>query len=666
MKNKHWAKKFTRTQLIELFKKLDGNVFMFPRTKRDPNGAIPAGYTYLGQFLAHEMSFNISAFTDFRHSKNHHSSRTLSIDLDSVYARGPIADPIYYDQSYRGRIYLNIIDKVTTGDKDRNVPNRHFESKTIDFKRVEHNRGGPAVPLIPESRNDENILVAHIHLAIIKFHNRMVERILDEKIKDRQSCEYRSLRHGLEDLMVSRASVQQGRSKHSVRRFEKREDTASSSEKESLKGNFMVEVQKLHERLCNIRDTYNEFLDLVSGSSKATPFIGNISSNEISDLEKKIEYLYKGFNYLDYLELLEEERITDLKDTNSKELDIYKLPAQDDIDTLLDHIFALARRETILHFQWVIYHDFLPRIVGATEFSKIEQTFKRWDNKLKKRQKKILNKVILGAFLRFGHFMVRDDYKFTELGTGKRIGTGMNVLNFKEQGRPIPFNVALSTFFHPDGQKASSFDCQVSSIMTSEITRSRINFSNNIVIRNLKQTVNMSLPSAQELASLLRRKRLFDCEMLKADHADIYVEGQSEYKQTILRFLDESFPKGLKWRPKNKDEEFGFSDFLNHTPPWFYMTLEAYILGRNGEHLGPLAGKAVSYFMHKTLYHSEPTILKSEAERSWKPDNSFLGIPENNDFQMMDFLKFAGMIDEETEQEELNSYMTFTRYLRDS
>ena len=64
----------------------------------DENSTTPAGYTYFGQFIDHDVTFDptplnasevdINALTDFR---------SPALDLDSVYGRGPDDQPYMYD-----------------------------------------------------------------------------------------------------------------------------------------------------------------------------------------------------------------------------------------------------------------------------------------------------------------------------------------------------------------------------------------------------------------------------------------------------------------------------------------------------------------------------------------------------------------------------------------
>jgi hypothetical protein len=75
---------------------------------RDPNptsnlpsdagvSAIPAGFTYFGQFVDHDITFDISSSIDVETDANTiNNMRSPSLDLDSVYGRGPGLDPFLY------------------------------------------------------------------------------------------------------------------------------------------------------------------------------------------------------------------------------------------------------------------------------------------------------------------------------------------------------------------------------------------------------------------------------------------------------------------------------------------------------------------------------------------------------------------------------------------
>jgi|ERR1044072_944926 hypothetical protein len=73
---------------------------------RDPNvnsnnpgdpgvSSIPAGYTYFGQFVDHDITLDVSSTIDVATDANTiNNMRSPALDLDSVYGRGPGLDPL--------------------------------------------------------------------------------------------------------------------------------------------------------------------------------------------------------------------------------------------------------------------------------------------------------------------------------------------------------------------------------------------------------------------------------------------------------------------------------------------------------------------------------------------------------------------------------------------
>ncbi|HEY0320277.1 MAG TPA: heme peroxidase family protein [Pyrinomonadaceae bacterium] len=138
-----------------------------PETQVDEeeNQGIDAGYTYLGQFIDHDLTFDPAsslqkqndpdALVDFR---------TPRFDLDSVYGRGPDDQPYIYEDN---GVRLLLGRRVTGNAQD---------PQTRDVPR-NTNPGGRARALIGDPRNDENVIVSQLHATFLRFHNR-VARVL--------------------------------------------------------------------------------------------------------------------------------------------------------------------------------------------------------------------------------------------------------------------------------------------------------------------------------------------------------------------------------------------------------------------------------------------------------------------------------------------------------
>lgn len=134
------------------------------------NGTIPAGYTYLGQLVDHDLTFDATtvALGDSVAPGDLAQGRSPSLDLDCLYGFGP-ADPgsamFYRDDRH-----------LRTGRTVRSGPGRLAARREYDLAREgDDSPGAPRRALIPDFRNDENLAVAQTHLALIRFHNRVVD-----------------------------------------------------------------------------------------------------------------------------------------------------------------------------------------------------------------------------------------------------------------------------------------------------------------------------------------------------------------------------------------------------------------------------------------------------------------------------------------------------------
>jgi len=134
----------------------------------EENSGIDAGYTYLGQFIDHDITFDpasslqqrndVDALVDFR---------TPRLDLDCLYGRGPDDQPYMYDGKGRKfQLGRNLLEgpggKVIAHDLPRH-------SWTDSDGKVNHRA------LIGDKRNDENVIVSQLHSVFLQFHNRLAD-----------------------------------------------------------------------------------------------------------------------------------------------------------------------------------------------------------------------------------------------------------------------------------------------------------------------------------------------------------------------------------------------------------------------------------------------------------------------------------------------------------
>ena len=139
-------------------------------TEQDPeeNPGIPAAYTYLGQFVDHDLTFDpasrlrgplteaqLQELVDYR---------TPRFDLDNLYGRGPDDQPyMYRDDGIR-----MLLGERMSGDR--------FDPRAVQLPRGPNGRA-----LIGDPRDDENRIVAQLHAIFLRFHNRVVHELGGKK-----------------------------------------------------------------------------------------------------------------------------------------------------------------------------------------------------------------------------------------------------------------------------------------------------------------------------------------------------------------------------------------------------------------------------------------------------------------------------------------------------
>jgi hypothetical protein len=137
--------------------KLDGG----QTTETEENPSLVAGMTFLGQFIDHDITFDpvtqlgqvseATSVTDFRPPR---------VDLAHVYGSGPTVNPYLYD------------------------PDSHATKLAISPGGADLARTETGVALIGDPRNDENMLLAQLHLSVLKFHNALVDGLVARQITD--------------------------------------------------------------------------------------------------------------------------------------------------------------------------------------------------------------------------------------------------------------------------------------------------------------------------------------------------------------------------------------------------------------------------------------------------------------------------------------------------
>ena len=159
---------------------------------RDPNisshnpadagvSTIPAGFTYFGQFVDHDITFDVSSTLDADTDANTiNNMRSPSLDLDSVYGRGPGLDPFLYVFPPVGpptAIKLQVGTNTPVGPggpSNTGTPAGMVAQTNWDVPRIL----GTNTAVIGDPRNDENLIIVQFQHAMLRFHNAVVDMLV--------------------------------------------------------------------------------------------------------------------------------------------------------------------------------------------------------------------------------------------------------------------------------------------------------------------------------------------------------------------------------------------------------------------------------------------------------------------------------------------------------
>ena len=162
------AARHAETDLLKLAGAMTADFEATPTPETEPddeeNTGIRAGYTYLGQFIDHDLTFDpVSSLQRENDPNALEDFRTPQFDLDNIYGRGPADQPYLY----RDDGLHMLLGEPLTG--------AHIDPNARGVPRNRPSGTEPARALLGDPRNDENVIVSQLQAAMLRFHNRVVD-----------------------------------------------------------------------------------------------------------------------------------------------------------------------------------------------------------------------------------------------------------------------------------------------------------------------------------------------------------------------------------------------------------------------------------------------------------------------------------------------------------
>jgi len=279
-------------------------------------------------------------------------------------------------------------------------------------------------------------------------------------------------------------------------------------------------------------------------------------------------------------------------------------------------LFEEARKAVRWHYQWIVVHDFLDRIVGKdmARDARAQRRLCVFDGE------PFIPIEFSGAAYRFGHSMVRADYV-----PNGHIQQAVPIFADDEKAHdlhhlggfrrlPVPLAVDWTFFFDVPARPRDPTRPQPSRKIDSYLEDGLFNLPagllpNNFVgppelpRLNLMRGSALGLPAGNEVAVAMGVRPLGDTSL------------------RLRSIKDQSVRNKVRKAP----------------PLWYYILCEAGGRhGNKGDHLGPVGGRIVAEVL-TALLHADPTAYVDQ-QPAWKPT---LPRARDRDFTMADLIRFT-------------------------
>ncbi len=336
----------------------------------------------------------------------------------------------------------------------------------------------------------------------------------------------------------------------------------------------------------------------------------------------------------------------------------------------LRELFVKARQEVCYHYQWLILHDFLKRIIDPGIYKELLAEFN--DSK----RENIFDDFAAGnvfmplefstAAYRFGHTMVRNNYDFNlnfgDAGLNNSdpgeilesasfellfAFTGKGGQRLKDTDAPtirttLPFNwiIEWERFFDTD--QVNSAEKRFTRKLDTKLAlplQTMANEDFNLLTKEEQDTVPVGPQQFNQIMGHLARRNLLRGYLLSIPTAQAILTQMADKGKKIK-------PLSIAELTQNSSDELSQhlqeSGFLQKTPLWFYILKEAEVRN-NGEQLGPLGSVLVGRVFIAFLKLARKGKQKVYGiPQNWSPSKGIVSASTGQNFNgIMDLLRFA-------------------------
>jgi hypothetical protein len=123
---------------------------------------VAAGWPFFGQFVAHDITADRSPLVDRGDPEHVFNFRSPRLNLEAVYGGGPTGSPYLFDREDPAKL---LVTEHPDGGGD--VP-----------------RNAQGIALLGDPRNDVHLFVNQLHVAFLRLHNRLVDRLREDGVPE--------------------------------------------------------------------------------------------------------------------------------------------------------------------------------------------------------------------------------------------------------------------------------------------------------------------------------------------------------------------------------------------------------------------------------------------------------------------------------------------------